>query len=151
MLNFIKSFLKWISPIEIISAPYPVEEIATIDKKFRTKQNLLLNKEAQAILYASLLSQIVALTHQTVINAYTAELSYRRPSFARMMLTDPNNPAYKKEINNWVKKWSFIKPEEADKLGAEILELIFKRFHNIAVLNEMNNNRLFVNQKLGDK
>lgn len=143
MLNFIKSFLRWISPIEIISAPYPHEEIATIDKKFKTKQDLLTNKEAQAMLYASLMSQIVALTHQTVINAYTAELSYRRPAFARMMFTDPNNPRYKEQINKWLKNWDFIKAQEADKLGADILEVILKRFPSIASVNRVNNKRLF--------
>lgn len=143
MLKLIKSFLKWISPITILTAEVPGETIDKIDKKFSYKEKRILDSEAQAILYSNLMTQIVTLTHQTVVNAYTAELSNQRPAFARMMLTDPNNPRYKEQINKWIKKWDFIKAEEADKLGAEILEVILRRFPSIAVANKINNKRLF--------
>lgn len=143
-----KKFLQWISPFEVISAEVPQETMDKIDKKFSYKEKQLLNKEAREIIYSDLMSQIVMLVHQTVVNAYTAELAHQRPGFARMMLTEPDNHLYKAQINKWLKKWNFIKAEEADKLGGEILEVILRRFPSIETIGKINNNRLFENKEV---
>lgn len=125
-MTFLKSFLKFISPVEITSAEVPAETLEAIDQDYKEKLEDLNDEEYKLKAINELMVNLINLVHVAATTASVVHLVIQHPSQMRRLNINPDDESAINEL-----KLLKVKPDGnavLDVLITDFLKSIFKRY-----------------------